>query len=258
MKGKVFIAGITGVMLLASASVAFAAGGSSSGGGGGGGGSTTGGGGGSVSTKVIPNVVNTWGGYEQYVDQIGNAVGAPMAMSFTISSQDAAGNFVGRDNRMGVTITGKISNQGKAVFEDGVYYGQKITVDYTSKSVACADGTKGDLFIGKFQRKSGQGTIWLNTCAFKLPAPTSSLFANGLTLINVAPGEQFMLTWDSTNADQCYKYGNWGAGEPVAESGSEVLTAMSPDVSTGYLYEIMCYQGNSLYSQSGVQVNVLP
>jgi hypothetical protein len=181
-----------------------------------------------------------------------------MAMSFTITSEDASGNFVGRDNRMGVAISGKISDQGKAVLEDGLYYGQKITVDYTSKSVACADGTKGDLFIGKFQRKEGQGTIWLNTCTFKLPAPTASLLANGSTLINVAPGATFTLSWSSTNADFCYKFGNWGAGEQVALSGSEVITALSPDVSTGYAYDIMCYQGNSLYAQAGVQVNVLP
>lgn len=246
---------LVGMIALSSTGVAFAASGSNGGGGSGGGTSS---GGGSISTKVIPSVLGVWGGYEQYTDQLGNAVGLPMAMSFTVSTQDASGNLTGKDNRMGVSITGKISDTGKAVIEDGVYYGQKITVDYTSKSIACADGSKGDLFIGKFQRKEGQGTIWLSTCAFKLPAPTANLLANGSKLINVIPGESFTLSWTSTNADQCYKFGNWGAGELVASSGSETITALSPDVSTGYNYEIMCYQGNSLFAQSSVQVNVFP
>jgi hypothetical protein len=64
---------------------------------------------------------------------------------------------------MHVAMTGKASSNGTIVLQDGVYYGQKVTVSITG-SVVCSDGSTGTVLSGKFQRKEGFGTISVDNC----------------------------------------------------------------------------------------------
>lgn len=137
-----------------------ASGGSGSGGGTSGGGGTGGGG----STNTVPQVAGTWTGAETYDPSLASffPFGTTFAQSFTFV-EDASGNLTGTDNVMHVAISGKASSNGSIVFQDGAYYGQKITVNVTG-STTCSDGSTGSVLSGKFQRKDGFGTISLNNC----------------------------------------------------------------------------------------------
>jgi hypothetical protein len=150
-----WLAGAAAAAVLVSGSVALASGGSGSG-------SGSGGGGGGGSTQVIPQVAGSWRGAERYDASLAiwNLPDAPISF---LLIEDAAGNITGFDTRMNIPITGKASSNGSIIIQDGAYYGQKITVNITG-TVACSDGSTGQVMSGKFQRKEGFGTISLDNC----------------------------------------------------------------------------------------------
>jgi hypothetical protein len=139
---------------------------SGSGSSGSGGSVSGGGGGGGGSTASIPQVGGSWRGQEHYDPSLSiyfftpEAMNPPIAMTLV---EDAAGNITGTDNGMSIVMTGKASSNGTIVLQDGVYYGQKITVSITG-SVTCSDGSTGTVLSGKFQHKEGFGTISVDNC----------------------------------------------------------------------------------------------
>jgi hypothetical protein len=128
--------------------------------------------GGSTTPKTLPQVGGAWNGQEHYDPTL--AVFFPTAalmnppLSITLS-EDAAGNLTGTDGTMIFSVTGLVPMTGKAsangtiVVQETAYYGQKLTGSLTG-SVTCSDGSIGQVFSGKFQRKEGFGTFSADNC----------------------------------------------------------------------------------------------
>ena len=122
-------------------------------------GSPTGGGGATI--KAIPQVAGKWRGQEAYDPSLGVFImNPPLAMTL---NEDTSGNISGIDSIMSVSVSGKASDNGTVLLQDGAYYGQKLTGNITG-AVTCSDGTTGQVLSGKFQRKEGFGTFSMTNC----------------------------------------------------------------------------------------------